>query len=383
MDMSKTLIIFFISTFCFLSCSKDQTIESTNGSSNISTSNDQFKKEILTNLADNVILPNNQLLVDKALNLKLSSFAFTNNSNLSNLLILQNNWKIVQDQWEQNCLYNIGPVKNQYLLFFIDVWPSNLVFIDNVLIGSDSINSVYLDSKGSTVKGLPAIENFIFSLDYGNQSVLDSFNISNYQYRRKQYLNALAVNILDKASKIDSIWNLNEGNYYQEFINHTQNEISGSFNVHLNNLIELLGYIIITKLEKPMGASTGNVDPTLSESYNSENSLSNIQKNLFALEKGLIVNPQNLNEKSVSDLLDEINAQKGSDLLSAAIKQQLDSIQLSINQISSNSIATAVINEPSQLNNILNHFKSLHDLLRFDVANSTDVIVTFSGNDGD
>ena len=132
-----------------------------------------------------------------------------------------------------------------------------------------------------------------------------------------------------------------------------------------------------------MGASTGNVDTTLSESYNSENSLSNIQKNLFALEKGLIVNPQNLNEKSVSDLLDEINAQKGSDLLSAAIKQQLDSIQLSINQISSNSIATAVINEPSQLNNILNHFKSLHDLLRFDVANSTDVIVTFSGNDGD
>ena len=32
---------------------------------------------------------------------------------------------------------------------------------------------------------------------------------------------------------------------------------------------------------------------------------------------------------------------------------------------------------------ILNHFKSLHDLLRLDVANSTDVIVTFSGNDGD
>ena len=85
--MSKIIIIFFITTFCFLSCSKDQTIESTNESSNIATNNDQFKKEILSNLADNVILPNNQLLVDKALTLKLSSSAFTNNSNLSNLLI--------------------------------------------------------------------------------------------------------------------------------------------------------------------------------------------------------------------------------------------------------------------------------------------------------
>ncbi|NQX98926.1 MAG: hypothetical protein HRT73_13765, partial [Flavobacteriales bacterium] len=217
----------------------------------------------------------------------------------------------------------------------------------------------------------------------GNQSVLDSFNISNYQYRRKQYLNALVDNFFNKASKIDSIWGINQGIYYEEFINHTQNEISGSFNVHLNNLIELLGYIIITKLEKPMGTSTGNPNPSLVESLNSENSLSNINQNIIMIENGLIGSPFNPNDKGINNLLDKINAQKGSNLLSVAIKQQIDSIQLSIGQIASNSIAIAVVNEPSQLDNLLNHFKELYDLLRIDVANSTDVIVTFSGNDGD
>jgi predicted lipoprotein len=340
-----------------------------------------LRAEVLEDLVLNVILPNNQLLLTKTIELNNAVANFNDNPNLTALVSVQNKWKVAQSQWELNCLFNIGPVKDQFLFYNIDIWPTNQTFVDNIIYGSDSINNAFIVTKGSTVKGLPAIESMVFNLIHGNQRVLDSLTNSPYSYRRKQYLSSLTQNLLIQVNKIDSIWAINQGNYYVAFINQTQNEVSGSYNVHLNNLIELLGYIILTKLERPMGVSAGMPMPDLSESLNSEHSLINIHQNFISIEKSLV--GDRMNFKGINSLLDEIEAKKNGELLSLKIEEKLDSVKLLMNNLSSNSVPVAVANESSEINVLLDQIKDLYDLLRLDVADATNVIVTFSGNDGD
>jgi len=374
-------IVLSIIIFTILSCSKKELIEPELVTV-ITIPEDYIamRSEILIDLGQNFIQPNIQNLKYSAFDLNSYAQLFTATPNLSNLLALQEKWKIVQNQWELNCLYHIGPVKDQYLFYKIDTWPTNMIFINNAVTGSDSIDNAFIESRGATSKGLPAIENFVFDVVNGNQTVLDNFNTSIDSDRRKQYLNGLTINLYNQTIKIDSIWDESRGDYYSSFVLSTENKISSAFNSHMNNLIELLGYIVITKLEKPMGIISGTVTPTLAESYHSSNSFENIKQNILTLKGGF---NGSLNGFGINDLLDHKNAKSGTVFLSERINQKLDSVAISINNISSISVSDAVINEPVQMISLLNHFKGLYDLMRIDVADAAGVIVTFSGNDGD
>lgn len=375
------ILVLSLIIFTIFSCSKEEVIEP-QVVPGITVPEDfsAIRAEILADLGRKVIQSNNQNLKSSAYDLNSSAQLFTVTPNLSNLLALQEKWKIVQNQWELNCLYNLGPVKDQYLFYKIDTWPTNMTFINNTITGSDSIDNGFIESRGASSKGLPAIENIVFDLDNGNQTVLDNFNTSIDSYRRKQYLNALTINMYNQTIKIDSIWDESKGNYYSSFVLSTENKISSAFNTHMNNLIELLGYIVITKLEKPMGITSGTVTPTLAESYQSSHSFENINQNILTLKEGF---NGSLNGIGIVDLLDDKNVKNGSVLLSESINQKFDSLVISLNNISSISVSDAVVNEPNQIISLLNHFKGLYDLMRIDVADAADVIVTFSGNDGD
>jgi len=374
-------IVLSIIIFTILSCSKDDVLEPyLVPVITIPEDYNPIRAEILVDLGQNFIQPNSLHLKSSADELYSYAQLFTATPNLSNLLALQEKWKLVQNQWELNCLYHLGPVKDQYLFYKIDTWPTNMTFINNTITGSDSIDNGLVESRGASTKGLPAIENIVFDLDNGNQAVLDNFNTSTDSYRRKQYLNALTINLYNQTVKIDSIWDESRGNYYSNFVLSTENKISSAFNTHLNNLIELLGYIVITKLEKPMGITSGIVTPTLAESYQSSHSFENINQNILTLKEGF---NGSMNGTGIDDLLDHKNAKIGTVLLSESINQKFDSVIISMNNISSISVSDAVINEPAQMSSLLNHFKGLYDLMRIDVANAADVIVTFSGNDGD
>jgi hypothetical protein len=52
-------------------------------------------------------------------------------------------------------------------------------------------------------------------------------------------------------------------------------------------------------------------------------------------------------------LLDEIGAKKNGNLLSLTIAEKIDSIKVQMNTLSSNSIRTAVIDEPTANNGLL------------------------------
>lgn len=342
---------------------------------------DAAKKEILKTMADQLILPNNQQFVQDLTLLKSSINSFTQNAIATNLTAVQNQWRVAQNQWQLINLYEFGPIAQQFLFFKIDSWPSNNTFISGIINGTDSISSALIESKGSTTKGLPAIENLVFSLNNGDQAVLDSFNVASNHQRRKQYLDALAENLQEKGMLIDSIWDVNRGDYYTNFINNTENSIAGSPDVYLNNVIELLGYIIITKIEKPLG--TGVTKPELSESFESQNSIQNIYQNITAIDLSFNGDASSSNSLGFDDLLNQYNVQKDNQLLTNLIRNKIDSVRLSIDQLSTNSIHLAVDNEPIQLNEVLKQFKDLEDLMRIDVANALNVIVTFSGNDGD
>ena len=219
------ILVLSLIIFTIFSCSKEEVIEP-QVVPGITVPEDfsAIRAEILADLGRNVIQPNNQNLKSSAYDLNSSAQLFTVTPNLSNLLALQEKWKIVQNQWELNCLYHLGPVKDQYLFYKIDTWPTNMTFINNTITGSDSIDNGFIESRGASSKGLPAIENIVFDLDNGNQTVLDNFNTSIDSYRRKQYLNALTINMYNQTIKIDSIWDESKGNYYSNFVLSTEKQ---------------------------------------------------------------------------------------------------------------------------------------------------------------
>lgn len=334
-----------------------------------------YRTAQLKNIYNNGIVTLTDTFGQEVIQLKESINNLKQTTTLNNLVSAQNNWKDVMKTWKQLELYNLGAIQNSFIHFEINRWETNTSLINDYINGSDAINETYVESKGSSAKGLSAIEFLLFSSE-DNQTVLNTLTTALNSQRRLDYLLALSENLEKKETKLKTLWTNSEGT----FLNSLQNGISGSQNQLTNAMVSLIEEIVISKLGKPLGEKTGGTISINSlEAYRSGFSLEIINQHLIALEKCYSGNfKQNSIKWGYDNYLDLI----GSITLNEKINTAFANCKLKIEAIK-NPLREELINNKQNVAELRSSFTNLLVLIKVDLANAIGSTITISDNDGD
>ncbi|MEM8897890.1 MAG: imelysin family protein [Bacteroidota bacterium] len=326
---------------------------------------------MLENIFTAGILSSHSAFTLECRQLDSTSALFVAAPSLETLSALQAQWVQTKQAWKACQLYNIGVARENFLHNKIDKWPANPRLLGNNLKGTAELNEAFVEGSGSTSKGLPAIEYFIYS-----STELEDFTSNPLSERRKAYIKALTENLFVRAENLENTWKENQ----PDFINGTENFSKGSVNELVNAQVALLERILTEKLGKPLGKTRADqIDPSKVEAYQSGISLSLIEANLISFKTGFQGDPS---KPGFDDLLDAEGAKVDDGLLSEAILTQVDLCIQKVRTIE-DPLKIRVADQRESLDELYGMIIDLLFLVKVDMANNLGILITFNDTDGD
>lgn len=361
-------VLFISSILLFMSCNNE-------GISESEYQIEYTRTEQLKNTYENEIIVLASLFIKKTSLLKTSIVNFKSNTTLTNLTTTKENWLEVLKTWKQLELYNLSAVENSFIHFEINRWETNTENVNIFINGNEVINEAFIASKGSSSKGISALEYLLFSSD-NNQNVLNSFTIDTNYNRRLDYILALSENLHLKSNELLNLWESDK----ISFISSIENGISGSQNQLTNAMINLIEEVIISKLGNPLGDKSGGIIKTDAlEAARSKSSLLIIQEHLTALKRcytGAFID--NDIQWGFDNYLTLISRED----LDISILNAFNNCQIKIDKIS-NPLSEELLQNTQNITDLQDSFRDLLILIKVDLSNAIGATVTLNDNDGD
>lgn len=193
-----------------------------------STKSDDFNRgALLTNLADNIIIPAFQDLKSDLNVLKADKDAFIANANQPNLDKLRISWLVAYKTWQSVEVFNIGKAEELQFNFQMNVYPTNTTDIENN-INSGSYDLANVNNNDAV--GFPALDYMLYGVADNDASILVKYQDVKYQ----AYLSDLVdqMELLTNAVLEDWITS-----YKNTFISSTQNTVTSVVNKFVNDFI--------------------------------------------------------------------------------------------------------------------------------------------------
>lgn len=345
-----------------------------------SKAQDSFDRQaMLENLVTNIILPDYQTFVDVAEDLEAVTATFSEDPSIDNLLVVQEAWRETSNAWEEVAFYGIS-LKLMSLHNQVDKRPVNIDLINRLLDNADVIDESFVEIIGSTQKGLPAIEYFIFNGEGDNQAVLDNFsdnpNYLDFVVALAQYLPTTGENIL-------LFWSPEGDNFAEEFISASQSggDSQGSINILVNEMFASFEMILQMQLGEPAGITNGGTaQPDLVDAPLSGHSLARIEHTLIGLQRLFTGGAEDA--LGFDDYLDFLGADYGEQSLASYINEQFDA-SISAIQAIDEPLQDAVINQAETIQTLYDTIRMTFVAIRVDMASHLSILVTFSDADGD
>ena len=334
------------------------------------------REAMLEGIADNVILPTHLELTGETRNLDSVARRFTSDPTAESLESLRDQWLATVLVWKRVELYEFPGL----LLIHnaIERRPARVAFIEAAIGEADpdaleAIDAGFVESLGSTSKGLGAIEYLIFPSEDHAEPVLVSFG----DRARIAYLTALTANLAAKAEELYRFWTPEGEDYAQSFRDNNSEgaDIQGSVSLLANEMIELQEIVMRTKLGMPMGQTTDGVpQPDEVESYLSGRSLELMVANVESLQRTFDV--------GLDEYVDYLDRSSPDERLSGAIHMQFGSVLDALDDIDL-PLQDAVTESPELVEASFEAMRALLVLIKTDMAALLGITVTFSDADGD
>ncbi|HEX8548109.1 MAG TPA: imelysin family protein [Cytophagaceae bacterium] len=256
---NKIYIVFLIFCLCCKPSSNDEPKPgppSTNGST-------YDRGPILQHIADEIIIPSYQGFEVKLDELKAAGDLFANSPTRAALLNLRDAWSSAYIEWQKVELFNFGPAETYTLRSFFNIYPANVVGIENnVSSGSQNLETTISYPQ----QGFPALDYLINGLGQSDDEILAKFITDPSATNRLNYLKTLLVQMQSKFTPVLSAW---KTNYRQTFVTNTSTESNAPFTLVTSAYIENYErYIRTGKFGIPSGIfSSGTIRPELVEAY--------------------------------------------------------------------------------------------------------------------
>lgn len=326
-----------------------------------------FKKsELLTNIGENLVVPEYQELLNSITELENKYVQFSSSITTQNLEEVRIAWKTAYIDWYSVNVYEFGPAMNIGLRSAVGTYPSDSVKIEsNISTGGYVLGSL----SNIDAIGFSSLDFLLYRVN-----ALDYF-IANTNYT--QY----GLEVIQKMkSEVSSVLNTWNSTYLTTFKNSTGTESTSSFSLFVNEFNKTYELAKTAKLGIPIGKqSLGIQQPHYIEARLSTESLLLLYENVKALKR--VFNGESkagINGKGFDDYLVAIDRQD----LTNTINSKFSAILTSIEQLNL-SLEDEMSTNPQALDDLYTLMQSLVVSIKTDMASSFGVLITYQDNDGD
>ena len=347
---------------------------------------DYDKLSLLTNLADNYIIPSLDAYKSKIVSLNIHVDSFIANPNISNLALIRTNWEDALLNWQDIGFLDFGPSENILLRKQTNTFPIDTSELNNS-ISTTEWNLDYVSSYDS--KGLQALDYLLFKPGHTDNELITYYqnNIS-----AKNYLKALAEDLNQNINYVTNEWITYREDFINDFEVTTSNLSTNSQGSSISNILNALClhyefYLRRGKVGLPLGVFNGFSQlelPELVECYYSGKSTQNLVRSVNSLRKYVTGSSylNNDNGLGLDDYMDFVNAEQNSQQLSTVIDNQFLTILEELNNISG-PLSEEIINNKSQMTQTYQELQQLVPYMKVDMTSALGVLITYQDNDGD
>jgi predicted lipoprotein len=369
--MKKILFVVFIGIIVW-ACSTPENTSST----------DNFDRQaMLTNWADNLIIPSYTDYQSKVGTLQDAVVTFTTTANQTNLDAARTAWYAAYLAFQNVSQFNFGKAADIYLRDKTNLYPTDASGIDaNISAGTYNLELISQYSK----QGFPALDYLLYGLAGSDAAILEFYTTNTLATNYKTYLTDLVDALQTNIDLVVTDWN---ASYRSSYIANDGTSITGSVSITVNDYIyNFEKYIRSGKVAIPSGVfSNGITYPEQVEAYY-RNDISK------ALYEQAIVAAENFftgthfngttNGLSLDDYLDELNAVRSGTALSETITSQFETIDTAnlnlsasfSSQINTNNATMIGVYDALQLNLVY---------LKLDMMQALNLTIDYVDADGD
>ena len=377
----------------FFSCGKDSlsdtqtklvdvtpTISETSedsSSSDNSESQTFDRKALLTNWANNIIIPLYENFNTNLTALSDEITKFNETPNLDNLKLVREKWLDAYKSWQHVEMFNLGKAEETYFQSKMNVYPS-----DKERIERNLTNETYnLDNPNNNdAQGFPALDYMLYGSDESDEKIVDKYLLENKKYNT--YLSSLIDKMVSNTSVVVNDWNQNKDTY----INSTENTSTSSINKITNDFIYYYEKLFrANKIGIPAGVFSGSKLPDRVEGYYSKIYSKDLAlEAMSAIENFFVGKKYNSEEKgeSLESYLNFLNSEKNGTSLSKSITDQFKVAKETIDKL--NNDFTSQVNEDN--NKMLVAYDEIQKgvvFMKTDMLQSLSISVDYVDADGD
>ncbi len=336
------------SIFFFTACKKDKK----------TTTTEDFATVKTAVLADFVSVVANPLYADfkaKADVLKTAVDALAANTNDENLAKAQDAWRAIRVLWEQSEGFLIGPVDYDNLDPYMDTWPTDHNAMDDLLASATPLTVEYIaglndleDEVELTLRGFHPLEYLLWGTA-GNRVATELTD------RQKEYMVALAADIQNNVTKLQTGWLPGGDNFGEELkspgvAGSRYDSYKDALEALANALTEICAEVGEGKMYDPFVLPG---DSTISESPYAHNSLVDFKNNIIGARNVYTCSFGGVTGKSLSDMIKYNNAS-----LDLEIKQKFEVVINSFDGITT-TFEQAIYTQRSQVQNTIDKIAEL------------------------
>lgn len=371
--MKKILLVLsFVAVF--VACSSNDGENNTDG-------DNYDRTALLTNWADNIIIPSYINYQAKVQILVTSTNTFVATPTEANLQILRTSWLEAYKAYQYISMYNLGKAEEINLNMASNTYPTNAIGIEsNISSGTYNLELLSQFDK----QGFPALDYLVNGLGANNASIVGFYatnaNAANY----KQYLTAVVNKLKTNADAIVISWN---SSFRNSYIANNGTSVSSSVNKTTNLFVKNLEKDIRTgKLGIPAGVfSSGAKFPEKVEGYY-KNDISKELLNVSIKAQQDFFNGKHFSSTTTGEglktYLDFLNAIRNNQKLSDIINNQFATIY-TVNNALNNSFSQQVNTDNSKMIAAYDALQQNVIYTKLDMMQALNITIDYVDGDGD
>ena len=360
--MIKKIFSFtFILIFLIFSCSSD----------NDDSSSEVWeqKSEMLTNWADNFIIPSHSTLLNNLVYLEGAGNSFTNLPNQQNLDSLRTVFINAYMSWQYVEMFDIGPAEESYYKSKMNIYPTT---VSRIEINIQNENTDFNNSNNYSAQGFPALDYLLYGIETSDELIISKYNTDS---KYLSYLSEVINQMLQNTYPIIEEW----GPYRNTFVNSVENTATSSVNKMTNDFIYYYekGFRA-NKFGIPAGVFSGSTLPEKVEGYYNKNISKQLALEAFQAIKTFYIGNGGV---SLSQYIDDVSSDGYADL-STDILDQFDIAESLINGLDNNFYNQIITDN----NKVLETYDAIQQgtiLLKTDMLSVLQIATDYVDADGD
>lgn len=345
---------------------------------------DSDRKAMLTNIADNIIVPAYANFKTKLDAMTAKSDAFTAKPGKASLADFRQAWVDAYTEWQKVELFDVGPAEQYTLRNFFNIYPANTTGIEEyITAGSGSFDVPLSYPK----QGFPALDYLINGLGSTDDAIVARYTTAADAAKRIAYLKRLTTQMNSVFTTVYTQWTT--GGYRDTFINCTALNAGCSTGKLVNGyVLNYERYIRSGKIGIPSGAMTnGTISPDKVEAYYKKDLSLALAKTAhqasvdFFNGKSVKTGQEGPGLKSYLTSLGAKDSQTGKSLVEI-INAQFDLVSQKLGLLKAD-LSDDVKTNNTAVTQVYTEMQKAVRMLKVDMTSAMSITITYTDNDGD